>query len=51
MQVVNHQRDGLAMFLDAAPDHQLSKSLARSGQGVEPNLYFAAALPLRRGFL
>ncbi|MNY60973.1 hypothetical protein D3C86_1975960 [compost metagenome] len=51
MHVVNHQRDGLALFLDAAPSHQLSKGLARAGQAVKSNLFFAAALPLRRGFL
>lgn len=33
VQVVNHQRDGLALFLDAAPCHQLSKCLAEYRAG------------------
>ena len=49
MEMVNHQRDRLALFLDAAPGHKLSKGLARSGQAVKPDLYFAAALSLLRG--
>lgn len=46
-QVVNHQRDRLALFLDAAPGQQLSKGLARAGQAVKPDLFFAAALSER----
>ena len=46
VQVANHQRDYLARFLDAAPDHQLSKCLARTGQAVQPDLFFSPSLAL-----
>jgi len=51
VQVVNHQRDRLALFLDAAPGHQLSKCLPRAGQAVQPDLLFAAAFAERSALL
>ncbi|MFL9848574.1 hypothetical protein [Pseudomonas chlororaphis] len=34
MQMMNHQRDCLALFLDTGPGHQLSQGLAGTGQAV-----------------
>lgn len=49
MQMVNHQRHGLALFLNTVPSHQVGQGLAGAGQRVKPQLLFAAALSLRRG--
>ena len=51
VQVMNHQGDGLALFLDAAPGHQLSKGLPRSGQAVQPDFLFAEAFADRSALL
>lgn len=50
MQPVNHQRDGLAMFLDAAPDHQLSQGLAGTGHAMQSDFFLAVSLSPRRSF-
>lgn len=33
MRVMSHQRDGLALFLDASPSHQLSQGLSGASHG------------------
>lgn len=48
VQVVNHQSDRLALFLDAAPGHQLSQCLAGSGHAMQPDFFLAASLSPRR---
>jgi hypothetical protein len=48
MKMMNHQRDGFALFLDAVPGHQLSQGLAGAGHAMEPDLFLAASLSLRR---
>ncbi len=51
MHMVNHQRDRLALLLDAAPCHQLSKGLASTGQAVQPDFLIAAAFAERSALL
>jgi hypothetical protein len=51
VQVVNHQRDGFALFLDAAPGHQLGKCLACTGEAVQPDFLIAAAFAERSALL
>lgn len=40
--MVNHQRHGLALFLNAVPGHQVGQGLSSAGQRVQPQLLFAA---------
>ena len=42
MKMMNHQRDGLALFLDAAPGHQLSQGLPGASHAMQPDFFLAA---------
>ena len=44
MKMMTHQCYGLALFLDAAPDHQLSQCLACAGHAMQSYFFLAASL-------
>jgi hypothetical protein len=48
MKMMNHQRHGLALFLDAVPGHQFSQRLPGAGHGMHSQLFLAASLSPRR---
>ncbi|WP_322740474.1 hypothetical protein [Pseudomonas kielensis] len=48
MQVMNHQRDGFALFLDAAPGNQVSQDLSGARHAVQPDFFLSASLSPRR---
>ncbi|WP_429397295.1 hypothetical protein [Pseudomonas laurylsulfatiphila] len=48
MKVINHQRDGLALFLYAAPGHQLSQRLSGASHAMQPDFFLAASPSPRR---
>ena len=47
MGMMDHQRDGLALFLDDASGHQLSHGLPGTGHAMQPDFFLAAVFAYR----